>query len=689
MAKISELPELVEPTGIETVVVLDGGETKRIGVEPLVTAAAAPVLALARDYTDAANDNRKKAAASAQFARTALAHYPETQTEIIEIAGSTPAAGGGASSTGFRASATALVQHDGTVKQIEDWFTRTGTVAYWFWRLASGTTWTLFRIVPLTVTTIDAVSVFAAGTDFAAFDVQQGDLFGPRLVQGQASIATRLGARYFTSTALGEGATATLTATSGDAPVTRLTVARTEVTTPTVPPAAEIARAAIPLDLPSGGPSYDVWNTVGQSQVALQGAASSDLPPNAVPSDARVPMQRIYETALAFDNSAEMWGARANPDVTAAPFVMSMVRGAGANIHGFCEGRQSPGGDDVGMVVMEMLSTTLGRSWAHTGRTLVKDVAPDGTVNRCANPRGSYNPLTGKLWLDWSWFARDGSGAFGLRAIYRDDRDGKWYGPNGEFVPGSGIANTFNLSALTQPGWKRILSGPGAGDVGTDGKLYIPIWYDHPQYETYGTAVARLNDDGTATMIWYGGLFYDIVGEPTLVALENGRLHLNCRQRGSAYYARHILEIAVAGNIGTLVDHWIDTGLPDPHCEGSLTRLSGKGDGKPSRLVFVNCNSTTARTRLTARVSYREGAKGSYSAPAPLWPDSEIRFEDCLGGALATPVQIDHTGGYSAVCRIDDTHFAVLAQKNSIKPGGAVTTSGCLVFAIFSIGNAL
>lgn len=215
------------------------------------------------------------------------------------------------------------------------------------------------------------------------------------------------------------------------------------------------------------------------------------------------------------------------------------------------------------------------------------------------------------------------------------------------------------------------------------------IWYEHPQYETYGTAVARLNDDGTATMTWYGGLFYDIVGEPTLVALENGRLHLNCRQRGTAYYARHILEIAVAGNVGTLVDHWIDTGLPDPHCEGSLTRLSGKGDGKPSRLVFVNCNSTEARSRLTARVSYREGAKGSYSAPAPLWPDSEIRFEDCLGGALAIPVQIDHTGGYSAVCRIDDTHFAVLAQKNSIKPGGAVSTSGCLIFAIFSIGNAL
>nr|WP_317893145.1 sialidase family protein [uncultured Sphingomonas sp.] len=48
MAKISELPELVDPTGDEPVVVFDRGETKRIRMGLLASAAAAPQVALAQ-----------------------------------------------------------------------------------------------------------------------------------------------------------------------------------------------------------------------------------------------------------------------------------------------------------------------------------------------------------------------------------------------------------------------------------------------------------------------------------------------------------------------------------------------------------------------------------------------------------------------------------------------------------------
>ncbi|KQN29700.1 hypothetical protein [Sphingomonas sp. Leaf38] len=48
MSKISLLPELAAPTGAETVPVLVGGLTKRVGITPLVTAAGQPVLALGR-----------------------------------------------------------------------------------------------------------------------------------------------------------------------------------------------------------------------------------------------------------------------------------------------------------------------------------------------------------------------------------------------------------------------------------------------------------------------------------------------------------------------------------------------------------------------------------------------------------------------------------------------------------------
>ncbi|GAA0448696.1 MULTISPECIES: SGNH/GDSL hydrolase family protein [Sphingomonas] len=47
MAKISELPPLVEPTGNETVVVLDGGATKRVPIAGLASAAVAPQVARA------------------------------------------------------------------------------------------------------------------------------------------------------------------------------------------------------------------------------------------------------------------------------------------------------------------------------------------------------------------------------------------------------------------------------------------------------------------------------------------------------------------------------------------------------------------------------------------------------------------------------------------------------------------
>ncbi len=53
MAKISELPIVAAPTGTETVVVLDGGETRRASFGGLVDAAVAPAVAQARSFADA------------------------------------------------------------------------------------------------------------------------------------------------------------------------------------------------------------------------------------------------------------------------------------------------------------------------------------------------------------------------------------------------------------------------------------------------------------------------------------------------------------------------------------------------------------------------------------------------------------------------------------------------------------
>ncbi len=54
MAKISELPVVANPTGTETVVVLDGNETRRVDMGPLVDAAAAPALDRAATQADRA-----------------------------------------------------------------------------------------------------------------------------------------------------------------------------------------------------------------------------------------------------------------------------------------------------------------------------------------------------------------------------------------------------------------------------------------------------------------------------------------------------------------------------------------------------------------------------------------------------------------------------------------------------------
>lgn len=173
------------------------------------------------------------------------------------------------------------------------------------------------------------------------------------------------------------------------------------------------------------------------------------------------------------------------------------------------------------------------------------------------------------------------------RAFYlRSDDDGRTFSEPVEITAAfEGFRAAYD--------WKVIAIGPGHGIHLRSGRLIAPVWLstaDGGNAHRPSVAATIYSDDGGAT--WRAG---DIAvpnteetvnpSETVAVELEDGSVLLNVRTESPRH--RRVVVTSADGATGWSEPHFQEE-LLEPICFGSIARLSGAGDGRPSRLLFVN-----------------------------------------------------------------------------------------------------
>jgi sialidase-1 len=174
-----------------------------------------------------------------------------------------------------------------------------------------------------------------------------------------------------------------------------------------------------------------------------------------------------------------------------------------------------------------------------------------------------------------------------MRAFYmRSDDDGKTFSQPVE------ITDAFD-AFRPEYDWKVLATGPGHGIQLKNGRLIVPVWLSTGTggHAHRPSVVATIySDDHGAT--WQRG---DIAvpnnddtinpSETVAVQLADGSVMLNLRTESKRN--RRVVTVSPDGATKWSEPRYQEE-LVEPICFGSIARLSGAGDGRPNRLVFVN-----------------------------------------------------------------------------------------------------
>ena len=260
----------------------------------------------------------------------------------------------------------------------------------------------------------------------------------------------------------------------------------------------------------------------------------------------------------------------------------------------FCEGRKTSRADhgDVDLVLRR--SRDGGNTWGPM--TLVHEEG--GTANiTIGNPCPVVDRQTGTIWLAMTR-------TNGRVLLTRSDDDAETW------------AEPVDLTdQVKKPGWGWYATGPGVGVQlrrgQHPGRLVIPANHrDTPDRSGPSSSHVIYSDDHGRT--WQlGGSVGPHTNECQVVECADGSLLINARNHWGRSGARPDLAgrrvIARSTDGGqTWSEPQFDATLIEPQCQASLIRYSRPDQGR-SRLLFSNPASTSARKRMTVRLSHDEG----------------------------------------------------------------------------------
>lgn len=176
--------------------------------------------------------------------------------------------------------------------------------------------------------------------------------------------------------------------------------------------------------------------------------------------------------------------------------------------------------------------------------------------------------------------------------------------------------------------WNVCASGPGHGIVTKGGRLLVPVWLaqgesldETGRRKAHNPSVSGTiySDDRGKT--WHAGVLTKGIAnanETSIAELSDGRILFNIRNAEPEKC--RVLGLSQDG-IQELSDLWLEPGLPDPKCFGSMVRLDEK------RLGFVNCASNDLENALGKRIYLTFYVSNDSGRSWKPWIDV-----DCFGG---------------------------------------------------------
>ncbi len=156
------------------------------------------------------------------------------------------------------------------------------------------------------------------------------------------------------------------------------------------------------------------------------------------------------------------------------------------------------------------------------------------------------------------------------------------------------------------PNWTWYATGPVHGiqlkKGRYKGRLMIPCDHIEAHSNKYYSHVIYSDNNGKTWKLG-GRTPYDQVNECTVAELKNGDLMLNMRNyKRNELQARQVA-MSSDGGISWNNQH-IDTGLPEPRCQGAILSVERKGE---NILLFTNPADSDKRINMTLSISRDEG----------------------------------------------------------------------------------
>ena len=267
----------------------------------------------------------------------------------------------------------------------------------------------------------------------------------------------------------------------------------------------------------------------------------------------------------------------------------------------FAEARKNSGSDtgDIDMVLKR--STDGGKTWSEMITVW------DDAENVCGNPSPVVDERTGRIILAMTWnngkdpekkiHARTSIDTRRVYVTYSDDDGLTWSKP--KEITSETKSLDWQWYATGPCHALQVKKGPHKG------RIVVPC--DH---SSYGGGFSHIIYSDDAGETWSIGGIVKYGNESTITELRDGRLMLNMRCSNKSLRTENtpfrLVAISEDGG-GTFGDYYMDPGLPEPVCEGSIINYAPKGKLSKT-ILFSNPKNAARRADMSISVSYDSGA---------------------------------------------------------------------------------
>ncbi len=305
------------------------------------------------------------------------------------------------------------------------------------------------------------------------------------------------------------------------------------------------------------------------------------------------------------------------------PALVTTKRGT---ILAFCEARKHGQGDAGDIDLAMRRSTDGGQHWSE-----MRIIADDG-AHTMGNPCPVVDASTGVIWVP---LCRDNSRVL----LMKSADDGQTWTQPADIT-----------EAAKDPMWRWVGTGPGHGIQLRSGRLVVPCWADHTERlgEIQFSYVFYSDDHGQT---WTRGqpLDRNASDECEVVERVDGALYANMRSRGDKRQRAYATS-SDGGRTWSAVKY--DARLPEPSCQGSVTRFTCARRAGRDRVLLACAANPARRSHMTVRLSYDE---------CRTWPVSKVVYP---GSSAYCDLGVTSDGQILLLYEADAYSRIVLARFN-------------------------